>query len=113
MLFFNFTGFYKSLIPNSKHKNSASMKIVSSILRFFGFYRDSFAQEAKLILPIGHSGWVNSANYSPDGKYIVTASSDRTAKIWEGAISLRNNPLPEDQKHTIREVVHEDYEIYF
>lgn len=41
------------------------------------------AQEAKLVLPIGHTDWVSSAQFSPDGKWIVTASNDGTAKIWD------------------------------
>ena len=31
----------------------------------------------------GHGGAVYSAAYSPDGKQIVTASRDQTAKVWE------------------------------
>jgi WD40 repeat protein len=30
----------------------------------------------------GHTNWVNSVNFSPDGKYLVTASWDSTARIW-------------------------------
>lgn len=33
----------------------------------------------------GHQGRVKSANFSPDGKYIVTASDDGTAKIWKSS----------------------------
>jgi WD40 repeat protein len=33
----------------------------------------------------GHTGSVNSVTYSPDGKQIVTASSDTTARIWDAA----------------------------
>lgn len=43
----------------------------------------SFSQNAKLGLPLGHTNIVNSVNYSPDGKSIVTASRDNTAKIWD------------------------------
>ncbi|MBD2211233.1 AAA-like domain-containing protein [Nostoc linckia FACHB-104] len=31
----------------------------------------------------GHTGSVNNANFSPDGKYIVTTSRDKTAKVWD------------------------------
>lgn len=42
----------------------------------------------------GHTGFVCSASYSPDGKYIITASTDGTARIWdvqaaEGTKTLR------------------------
>ena len=33
----------------------------------------------------GHTDWVNSAAYSPDGQTIVTASDDQTARIWDAA----------------------------
>ncbi|KAF8816507.1 WD40 repeat-like protein [Phlegmacium glaucopus] len=38
--------------------------------------------EAKLK---GHSGWVRSAVFSPDGMHIVSASDDTTARIWNTA----------------------------
>ncbi len=38
--------------------------------------------QPKLVLPIGHTDFVNSITYSPDGKKILTTSSDGTAKIW-------------------------------
>jgi len=31
----------------------------------------------------GHEGTVNSAAFSPDGKYIVSGSTDETLKLWE------------------------------
>ncbi|MGH9939276.1 MAG: WD40 repeat domain-containing protein, partial [Blastocatellia bacterium] len=33
----------------------------------------------------GHSAYVWSAAYSPDGKFIVTASADRTARVWNAS----------------------------
>jgi WD40 repeat protein len=36
----------------------------------------------------GHQDWVNSAAFSPDGTYVVTAVKDRTARVWD----LRASP---------------------
>jgi len=33
----------------------------------------------------GHSNWVYSVAFSPDGKYALTGSADNTAKLWEVA----------------------------
>ena len=33
----------------------------------------------------GHSHSVNSVAYSPDGKHIVSGSSDKTLKIWDSS----------------------------
>jgi WD40 repeat protein len=43
----------------------------------------SFGQTPKLVLPIGHTKQLNNATFSPNGKSIVTASDDNTAKIWD------------------------------
>ena len=33
----------------------------------------------------GHEDWVTSAAFSPNGKWVVTASVDNTARVWEAA----------------------------
>jgi WD40 repeat protein len=46
----------------------------------------------------GHTGAVNSAAFSPDGKYIVTGSSDETVRLWDAATGKQiGKPL---QGHT-------------
>ena len=33
----------------------------------------------------GHTGFVESAVFSPDGQHIVTASLDKTARVWDAS----------------------------
>ena len=33
----------------------------------------------------GHSSWVRSVAYSPDGKHVVSGSDDQTVKFWNAA----------------------------
>lgn len=42
-------------------------------------------EELRLGLPLGHTGVVNSLAFSPDGSFILTASFDKTAKVWEAS----------------------------
>jgi hypothetical protein len=44
------------------------------------FFVRLHAQEIELGLPVGHTNYIR-AQFSPDGKNIVTASGDGTAKI--------------------------------
>jgi WD40 repeat protein/uncharacterized caspase-like protein len=60
-------------------------------------YDVCIAQEPKLMLPIGHTLFVFSAQFSPDGKKIVTASPDNTAKIWD---AVTGNILADLRGHT-------------
>ena len=41
----------------------------------------------------GHSSYVDSAAFSPDGKLVVTGSLDRTAKIWGAGTGSERHSL--------------------
>ena len=41
------------------------------------------AREPQLAVLSGHAGFVQTGAYSPDGTRIVTASADKTARIWD------------------------------
>lgn len=43
----------------------------------------AFGQLPKLMLPIGHAGFMNTISFSNDGRKVVTSGTDRTAKIWD------------------------------
>jgi TIR domain-containing protein/WD40 domain-containing protein len=43
-----------------------------------------------------HDNRVNSAQFSPDGQRVVTASRDNTARVWDGA---SGKPIAERMKH--------------
>ena len=52
-----------------------------SILLFFTAL--AFAQKPELGVPVGHSERIFSVAFSPDGKYAVSGSEDKSIKLWE------------------------------
>ena len=60
----------------------------------------SLLQEKSFQWPVGepmkHEGYVNSAQFSPGGRRVVTASFDGTARLWDAATG---EPLGEPMKH--------------
>nr|MBP6688175.1 hypothetical protein [Lacibacter sp.] len=58
------------------------MKSVILYLLFSCLLTSGFTQQPELVLPIGHTGSLTGTRITPDQKFIVTASEDGTAKIW-------------------------------
>jgi len=63
---------------------SMSMKNLSLYLICLSFTA-AHAQEGYLLPQTGHSGTVTSINYTPDGKFLLTASEDNTIILWDAA----------------------------
>ncbi len=61
------------------------MKTTSLIILLVFFIHPSFGQALRLVLPIGHTDYINQVRFSPDGKTLLTGSSDKTAKLWDAA----------------------------
>jgi WD40 repeat protein/serine/threonine protein kinase len=48
-----------------------------------GVFQEIRAAESQVAVLDRHTDWVFSAAYSPDGTHIVSASQDKTARIWD------------------------------
>jgi len=53
-----------------------------------GVFQDIRAADLQLVMLSGHNAGVDTAAYSPDGTRIVTASQDKTARIWDARTGI-------------------------
>ena len=56
----------------------------------------ALAGPLELSPPLQHEGAVMSAWFNPDGKRVVTASKDKTARVWDAATGA---PIGEPMQH--------------
>lgn len=49
----------------------------------------------------GHTGTINSASFSPDGKRVVTASWDNTARVWDLSVQTPTATILQGHTETI------------
>ena len=68
------------LTVNSHRKNIGLYSLL-----LIAFSVTAVAQKAELVVQTGHSFFVKSVAFSPDGKTLASGSDDDTIKIWDVA----------------------------
>ena len=51
------------------------------------------AQQPELVVQLGHSGGINAAAFSPDGRLVVSGGDDPIAIVWEAG-DRQSDPSP-------------------
>jgi hypothetical protein len=67
------------MLRDNPSNNAAAARLASAVLLPFA---------AELTEPLQHEGIVRYAEFSPDGSRIVTASYDKTARVWDARTGL-------------------------
>lgn len=69
-----------------------------------------------MFLKIGHDNWVRGLVFHPSGKYLLSASDDKTIRVWD-IKNQRNNKTLESHQHFVtslgRKILIADYNLCF
>ena len=68
------------------------MKHALSILLLFSL-KMVLAQQSELIIRQGHTAGINMVQYSPTGKYVYSASDDKSIKMWDVQTGIDVNTM--------------------
>jgi WD40 repeat protein len=71
-------------------------KVNSRIICISGFIHVWEALTGKEVARMTQDDWVRSVAFSPDGKYIVSGSMDRTVRVWESATGKEITQMKHD-----------------
>ena len=81
---------YQTSISQSAYQIYLCMHLERGQSSIADHYRSNAVSDIKIERfgnrPIkGHTDWVHSVSFSPDGKHVASGSKDRTIRIWEAA----------------------------
>jgi WD40 repeat protein len=79
---------YIKRVPLPTGNGPGGTLLVRRILFLLFIVSSFFANAQKLIVPIGHSNYLDQAAFSPDGKRAITGSGDGEVKLWDVATGL-------------------------
>jgi WD40 repeat protein len=66
------------------HKIKFTLKMLVVIFAILIISNPAMADEkTETYIQQGHSSYVTSIDFSPDGKYIISGSDDKTLKLWD------------------------------
>ncbi len=64
------------------------MKLSASLFAVLLVIQVAFAQKREMIIRQGHKAAINMVKYSPTGKYVYSASDDKSIKMWDVATGI-------------------------